>query len=348
MNKITIPERNRIADEAANWLLILDEDNSKQTQQAFQVWLEQDAHHQQAFSKLQIMWGLAVDLPTDCLTELPQPTTRTWWQTLRHTIKNRLALTPLIWPVGSAAFALLVATFSFIAINQPQQIDNTLTTQIVAIEDPVIYQTPTASHQSWLLADGSQITLGADSKISVVFKPKKRAIELLQGIAVFKVAKDPKRPFVVSHHGHSATAIGTEFVVKAHLSHVSVAVLEGKVAVMAANNPNGLTLELGEQAELDQHSPLTKQPYNLQQELEWQSPLLEYHDVPLGEVLHDIRRFTTLNIYLADNDIAAYKYSGQIHHDKVEQWLSALPHLYQINLVKVDNTRILQKQEMQK
>ena len=59
-----------------------------------------------------------------------------------------------------------------------------------------------------VLPDGSIVSLNTDSEISVAFSPTVRKICLLRGEALFDVAKNKARPFVVWAGGTQVRAVG--------------------------------------------------------------------------------------------------------------------------------------------
>lgn len=82
------------------------------------------------------------------------------------------------------------------------------------------------------LEDGSVVTLNTNSKILVRYTEKRRDIQLLQGEALFDVAKNKARPFVVLAGDTQVRALGTSFTVKMLPEHpVQVLVQEGVVEV---------------------------------------------------------------------------------------------------------------------
>src|SRR5690606_26847429 len=81
------------------------------------------------------------------------------------------------------------------------------------------------------LADGSVIELNARSRIKVRYADRERAIDLLQGQALFRVAKDPTKPFIVASGGTYVRAVGTQFDVYKKSVGTVVTVVEGRVAV---------------------------------------------------------------------------------------------------------------------
>lgn len=93
------------------------------------------------------------------------------------------------------------------------------------------YSTDVGERRSLTLADGSTVDLDARSSIRVEFSSAERRIELLDGQALFQVAKNRQRPFVVRSGEATARAVGTEFSVYRRSSGTTITVLEGRVAV---------------------------------------------------------------------------------------------------------------------
>lgn len=89
------------------------------------------------------------------------------------------------------------------------------------------------------LADGSVVTLNTNSKMFVSFSEKERTIRLSQGEALFKVAKNKKRPFIVIAGNTQVRAVGTSFTVRLLPERpVQVLVQEGIVEVVRRDAPH--------------------------------------------------------------------------------------------------------------
>src|ERR1700690_3318238 len=94
-----------------------------------------------------------------------------------------------------------------------------------------LYSTDIGERRSITLADGSTVDLNARSKLRVEFSKHERRVELLDGQALFQVAKDKNRPFIVASGEATVRAVGTQFDVYRKDSGTTVTVLEGRVAV---------------------------------------------------------------------------------------------------------------------
>ena len=96
-----------------------------------------------------------------------------------------------------------------------------------------LYTTDVGERRSLTLADGSTVDLNARSRIRIEFTKGERRVELLDGQALFQVAKDKDRPFIVRSGDATVRAVGTQFDVYLKSSGTTVTVLEGRVAVYA-------------------------------------------------------------------------------------------------------------------
>ena len=76
------------------------------------------------------------------------------------------------------------------------------------------------------LRDGSSVTIHSSTRLEAVWSEHQRRIRLLAGRALFRVAKDPLRPFVVSAGSSTITALGTTFDVQLRSEALRVILLE--------------------------------------------------------------------------------------------------------------------------
>lgn len=99
------------------------------------------------------------------------------------------------------------------------------------------YSTGVGEQRSIVLNDGSTVELNSRSRIRVRFSNAERDVDLIEGQALFQVAKNPTRPFTVSAGGTRVRAVGTQFDVYRKTSSTVVTVVEGKVAVFGEPPP---------------------------------------------------------------------------------------------------------------
>jgi len=99
------------------------------------------------------------------------------------------------------------------------------------LKTPQEFRTALGEQRSVLLADGSRVTLNTDSTIEVNLQRARREVRLMHGEALFEVAHDPVRPFVVRAGNALLKDMGTLFNVDMRSNGTSVTVVEGRVAV---------------------------------------------------------------------------------------------------------------------
>jgi transmembrane sensor len=113
------------------------------------------------------------------------------------------------------------------------------------------YTTVIGEQRSVRLEDGSTVDLNSLSKVRVRFSEHRRDVELLEGQALFHVAKDAWRPFVVAIGNTQVRAVGTQFDVYRKNSGTVVTVLEGRVAVRSDLQPASALAAPGRSAKLE-------------------------------------------------------------------------------------------------
>ena len=108
---------------------------------------------------------------------------------------------------------------------------------------------PPGGSKKIILSDSSIVWLKGNSSIaySKEFSPDSRNVKLT-GEALFEVAKDPDRPFVIECGGLRAKVLGTSFNIKATENDVEVLVLTGKVSLSSEGNTQKLIVHPNEKA----------------------------------------------------------------------------------------------------
>jgi transmembrane sensor len=102
------------------------------------------------------------------------------------------------------------------------------------LETPQQFRTALGEQRSVLLADGSRATLNTASTIEVILQKGRRDVRLVRGEALFEVAHDAARPFVVRAGNALLKDVGTQFNVDIRSNGTTVTVMEGQVAVDSA------------------------------------------------------------------------------------------------------------------
>lgn len=192
------------------------------------------------------------------------------------------------------------------------------------------------------LPDGSIVEVRTGTEISVAYSAGIRLVKLVQGEAYFKVVKNDREPFIVTTRGVEARAVGTEFAVQLADKTVGVLVTQGRVAVQKAPvdptktpPPETLaTVEAGTCVVVDTatlSADLARVADNeIRQRMAWRTPLLEFTQTPLSEVVATINREGSHSLILADASLGNVKISGTLRANNVDTLLHLLADEYRI------------------
>ncbi|MBB4597793.1 FecR family protein [Xanthomonas arboricola] len=157
------------------------------------------------------------------------------------------------------------------------------------------------------LADGSAVTLNSGSEVVVEFSPARRQVQLLRGEALFDVAKDRHRPFVVMAAGAEVRAVGTSFSVRRRQDDaVKVVVREGTVDVEADQRvPQRVTanmLAMVSPTRAVQVQPLPAR--RVQQLLVWREGMIAFDGDTLAQAAAEFARYNDMRILIDDPAVA--------------------------------------------
>jgi transmembrane sensor len=139
---------------------------------------------------------------------------------------------------------------------------------------------------------------------------------LMEGQALFQVAKDKDRPFVVDTGTATIRAVGTEFDVQLLGTDTTVSVVEGTVAVLSTPARNSsdrkdLMVNAGEQAIVTARaSTKPKQPISVSAATAWTRGRLEFDETPLREVADEFNRSSPRPMKLLSATAGSVRISG--------------------------------------
>jgi transmembrane sensor len=196
--------------------------------------------------------------------------------------------------------------------------------------DPDSYRSAIGDTKVVSLADGSTVTLNTDSAIHVVLTAAARRIDLDRGEAFFEVAKDPRRPFIVSAAGKRIVAVGTKFSVFRGPLDTRVVVTEGQVKVeefqaggavgLATQLPAGSIAQAGSAGVLVRHSSVAE----AETYVSWRSGYIALRDTELADAVAEFNRYNTKQLVIADPAIAEIRVGGNLRATNVEAFVRVL------------------------
>lgn len=180
------------------------------------------------------------------------------------------------------------------------------------------YSTGIGEQRTVRLEDGTTVELNALSTVKVRLASDVRNVELTEGQALFHVAKDPQRPFIVRSDATTVRAVGTQFDVHRKLNGTVVTVLEGRVAVadvkpvLADNRVEvaPIYLSAGEQVTVTEKEAPRAKRADIATATAWLQKRLIFDETPLAEVASEFNRYSTRQLVISDPALETVAISG--------------------------------------
>jgi transmembrane sensor len=328
----------QIEQAAAQWIVRLERGLTAAEQDEFIDWLTADPRHADELNVQKAGWN-RLDLIADwrpehgaepnCDLLAPPAPPRRW----------RLGLA-----ISTGALAAALALGFLLGTGRP-----------VAAPPPAA-PVPIALIEQRTLDDGSVVTLNRGAEIAVRFNARERRVELVRGEALFAVAKNPLRPFIVAARGVDVRAVGTAFKVRLDRSAVEVLVTEGEVAVLPPSEPAApaappVHLAGGERTVVSLVSPAAPRvtavaPADLAAATAWQPRLLEFSDAPLAAIVADLNRANApIRLEVADVDLEHRPLNAAIRSDNIEGFVRLLEGGFGIRAERTGNVIVLRRAE---
>lgn len=294
---------DRVAEEAARWFARLQGDAATGDDWlAFERWLQSSPTHARAYEQLEGLW---VDLEyAPVVRDLGGAPLRAAQRraSARGTVRrsNRRA-----WLGAGAAIAASLAVAAGIGLRSTGAQTQT-------------YETAAGQTRQIILADGSHIRLNAASKITVSLGRDARRVQMADAEAVFDVAHDARRPFLIGVGDRQVRVVGTEFNLRHRADLVDLTVRRGVVEVRPADalqaQPTRVTVGQELTHTTGQAASVLKAA-DPEQAFAWTGGQLIYRDQPLSDVAADLSRRFGVPVRTADARTSALRFSGVLVTD---------------------------------
>lgn len=321
-------QRQRLRQEAAEWIMKRDAGFTAAEQDAFFEWLSAAPQHAEAYTELQavfkrmdvmVEWRPLHALePNPDLLAAPRPRSR----------RGRT----LAWLGGMAAALALGFT-----LWHGRTADSSPVPVRLAAGDAAL------SSERHALEDGSVVVLNRGAQVAVRFEPKRRVLDLVSGEAYFQVAEDKSRPFVVRVGGVAVTAVGTEFNIALTANRLEVLVTKGRVRVdpppsAASAAPGAVpppppaerTLDAGQGVVVPTDTPESSwvveayTPQRVEEKLAWKNDLVDFRAAPLSDVILEFNRRNHTQLVIGDEKLAREPITGILRLTNLDDFLELL------------------------
>jgi transmembrane sensor len=366
------PEDVVISERAAEWLFLLQETGNKH-RAAFAEWLKESPKHVEEFLAITALnhhldttdWKreeyaefrreanarrrsrrrvvMLHDHPLAVARRAEPANWTTQFHDWQEWMWERLGWSPWKFGVLGTAATILIAVLTWGAWMQ------------LGWQE---YHTTIGEQRAFELADGSLLHLNTRSRVRVHFTDHERSIRLLEGEALFRVAKDPLRPFLVSAKDMTIQAVGTQFNVYNHDGgETTVAVIEGKVRISKTDEANPaapaddaapaltaskgkhaktlVTVETGsvkrqtnvtagQQVTIKKNGELSVKNVDTMQTLAWRQRRLVFNQTTLSQVAEEFNRYNDKPQMQVIGQTAYKKLSGVFDADDPESLVQFL------------------------
>ena len=262
---------------------------------------------------------------------------------------------------GIAASVLIAVVAYFLIYPNPSK----LSPAKAVAASPLIFQSDSALRKTFVLADGSVVTLRKNSvlEVSKSFNQNNREVSLT-GEAFFDVKKDAGHPFIVHTQEVDIKVLGTVFNVKAYPgnSETETALFRGRVEVSVKGQHAGSPVVLTPNQKLvvnsavlgvaQKDSAVARKPVVMPlsadtkdhkaKEIAWVRNRLAIENEPLEVIAGKLQQWYGIEMVFEDETVKKYRYSGTFESETVVNALEALQLSYPFSF-EVQKDRIIIK-----
>jgi transmembrane sensor len=191
------------------------------------------------------------------------------------------------------------------------------------------------------LEDGTRVSLNTASRIVVSYDEHERLVELKEGEALFEVAKQPQRPFIVRAGDREIRALGTSFAVRRDTSgqRVSVTLVEGRVSISASRSsgsaePRLIALSAGQRLTLSPDARPTLDRPELDEVTAWRRGQVVMDDMRLADAVAEMNRYSGIQLVVEHPQTAALLVNGLFQTGDSESFALAMEQTYGLQVIK--------------
>ncbi|MFJ2479910.1 FecR family protein [Pseudomonas sp. NPDC087598] len=293
-----------ISEQAIDWMVKLRAGTPDAAlQQRFDAWLAMDRAHSQAWNNLQERLGGSFNTVRTLDRRLPGQASEARQVLLQPQASRRDALR-LLAGLGLLGGSLL--------LGSKTRLGETLLADL---------HTGRGQRQTFNLADGSRLSLNADSAVDLRFDDQQRVVILRHGELVIDVAPDPRRPLIVCTAEGEMRALGTRFLVIQEQDASRLVVLQHSVQARLFDGTTQIVHE-GQAALLSPRS-ITLASGDERRRADWLSGRLNVLDESLEQVVGALRPYHRGFVRVAP-EIRGLRVQGVFPLDDPERTLGAL------------------------
>lgn len=312
-------------DAAAYWFArerggLMDAAEAEQ----FSFWRQVPAHDQ-AYREMLAVWRVAEAVPAAALRDIvSSPSARE--KDIRRATRRR----HMGWSFAAVAAMTVTGIAGHYAFRQ----------EVIFQEQ---YITATGERRQVTLPDGSVVNLNTATTVVIRFYKDTRHVLLEAGEAVFSVAHDRDRPFLVEAGLGRVRVTGTLFSVRRMADKLSVGVESGSVEVSRGTWRNTEKVQLvAGNGVIVTSSTIASMPdtVDMASLSAWQQGKVVFDATPLLQVIAEINRYRERPIR-GHGDFTNMRLAGVFSVDDTETFLDILPTLLPVSVLRKQDGTVM-------
>ena len=314
-------ELRAIRAQAAVWVTDLHgPERSAELEAGLRRWLAADPRHEKAFELATEAWQSSGSLPA--YLDQPRPTIP-----LTASFPKRTPSAAPYTLAGAVALGLVLAAGFYL------------------LKDPTL-STGYAEHKTVALAEGTEVTLNANSRVIVDYTDKLRKVTLTRGEALFNVTKHQSRPFVVVIGSRKVIALGTSFDVRREdkgQPSFTVTLIEGRIAVEPLASPNIIPIEPigaitllapGQRLHFAANAPDALDSPPIDKVTAWQHGQLIFEDTSIREAANEFNRYGKRRLIIDASVSDKFRVGGVFRIGDPESFAHAMADAYALRVIE--------------
>lgn len=307
-----------ITEQAAEWLILLEDDQTQDTLTKYQKWLTTHPEHPIAIERIQKLIG-----DVESITEqyVDKDTSKNILaQGMAQQQKTRSTFRKSILSITLLGSAVLLTALQYAPIHYWM----------------ADQRNGSQSWQQHSLEDQSQIKVAGKTAYNIQYTNTQRKVELLQGNILVDVAKDKNRPFLVETKHGTIQALGTRFIVTQDGQKTIVTMLESKTAIWGTQYPEQkIELVAGERFILNGQQVISSQPIGINTHLieqAWQQHTLVANGSNLVDVLDELSQYYDGKLQFDRPSLSKIKVTATLPLGDIEQALQQIANELNLNI----------------
>ncbi|AFL69282.1 FecR family protein [Sulfurospirillum barnesii] len=319
----------KIKEEATFWVTCEKEGLSAFQKEELHHWLAQNPLHVKAYQRIRTIYSMSQSLLKENAEQL---------SITAHKEAQKIKLFEKTKYFARVATILLVISVGTFGIYDT----------VYALKFTDILSSDTHPLLTHVLPDGSRISCDAKTNMRVAFYANKRVVTLDKGAAMFEVAKDAKRAFIIQSDKINIEVVGTKFEVIHADDSTTINVEEGIVRTYydaSWREKKNEVLLLKADSITYTHEGVVRHyaKINPTKIALWRDNLINFNQVTLKHAMDEFAKYTTIAYSFGEPELENYVITGEFSSNQLDIFLQNLTKIYPLKIAKNDEKIVISK-----